>query len=215
MTALWILGIVLVLLAAVLLLRVGVQAAFGQELRLTVKIGPAAIVILPRQEKKEKPQKAKPKEKKKKESAAEKKKPKFTFGDVREAFPILFGALKKTLGKIRRRMRIDPLRVSVTFGGDDPARVAEMHGWANTAMWTAMPTLEELIHIPDPHIHLGVDYNRFSTCAEGEVGVRLRVIDLLVIALTFGVPALKWYLKWQKKQPETEKKPSADHTEHV
>ena len=96
-------------------------------------------------------------------------------------------------------MRVAPLRVSVIFGGDDPSRVAEMYGWANVTLWTAMPPLEELIHIVDPHIHLGVDYNRFSTEAEGEVGVRFRVIDLLIIALTFGIPALKWYLQWQKK----------------
>jgi hypothetical protein len=195
MIALWILGIVLVLLAAVLLLRVGVQVAFGQELRVTAKIGPAAIVILPRPEKENKPKK----EKKKTEEKGEKKKVKFTFDDFREAFPVLFEALKKTLGKIRKRMRVAPLRVSVIFGGDDPSRVAEMYGWANVTMWTAMPPLEELIHIVDPHIHLGVDYNRFSTEAEGEVGVRFRVIDLLIIALTFGIPALKWYLQLQKK----------------
>ena len=195
MIALWILGIVLVLLAAVLLLRVGVQVAFGQELRVTAKIGPAAIVILPRPEKDKKPKK----EKKKPEEKGEKKKVKFTFDDFREAFPVLFEALKKTLGKIRKRMRVAPLRVSVIFGGDDPSRVAEMYGWANVTLWTAMPPLEELIHIVDPHIHLGVDYNRFSTEAEGEGGVRFRVIDLLIIALTFGIPALKWYLQWQKK----------------
>ena len=79
MIALWILGIVLVLLAAVLLLRVGVQVAFGQELRVTAKIGPAAIVILPRPEKDKKPKK----EKKKPEEKGEKKKEKFTFDDFR------------------------------------------------------------------------------------------------------------------------------------
>ncbi|MBP3494149.1 MAG: DUF2953 domain-containing protein [Oscillospiraceae bacterium] len=212
MIALWILGIVLVLLATVLLLRVSVQAAFGQELRVVAKIGPVPIQILPKPEKEKKS-----KEKTKKEEKAEKPKPKIKFEDVREAFPILFEALKKTLGKIRKRMRVEPLHVSVIFGGDDPARVAELYGWASSAMWTVMPPLEELIHIPNPHIHLGVDYNSFSTYAEGEVGVRFRVIDLLVIALTFGIPALKWYLQWQKKQPApvAEKKTTTDNTEQV
>ena len=107
--------------------------------------------------------------------------------------------LQKALRKIRRRMRVDPLDISITFAGDDPAKVAEMYGWANTAMWTMMPPLEQLIHIPDPHIHLGVDYNSIRMTAEGRVGVKFRVGDLIIIGLTLAVPLLKWYLSWRRK----------------
>ena len=198
----YILGGILLLLVIIWLLRVGVQIAFGQELRVTAKIGPVKLTILPKPEKEKKPKK----EKKKKEPAktqktrgkkAKKKFP-FTFADIRSAVPVLFEALKKALGKIRRRMRIDPLDVSVIFAGHDPAKVAEDFGWANSAMWTMMPQLERLIHIPDPHIHLGVDYERCDLQAEGRVGVSFRVGDLIVIALTLAVPALKWYLNWRK-----------------
>ena len=123
----------------------------------------------------------------------------FTFDDVRSAAPVLFETLQKALRKIRRRMRVDPLDISITFAGDDPAKVAEMYGWANTAMWTMMPPLEQLIHIPDPHIHLGVDYNSFRMTAEGRVGVKFRVGDLIIIGLTLAVPLLKWYLSWRRK----------------
>ena len=177
----YILGGIVLLLLAIWLLRVSVEIAFGQELRVTAKIGPKKLTLLPKPEKRERA----PKKKKKKAPAAEKKtedkgkkKFPFTFEDIRSAAPVVF---------------------SITFAGDDPAKVAEMYGWANTAMWTMMPPLEQLIHIPDPHIHLGVDYNSFRITAEGRVGVRFRIGDLIVIALTLAVPVLKWYMNRRKK----------------
>ena len=198
----YILGGIVLLLLAVWLLRVSVEIVFGQELRVTAKIGPKKLTLLPKPEKKEKPKKEK-KKKPEKPAAAEGKKEKkkfpFTFEDIRSALPVVFEALKKALGKIRRRMVVDPLDVSITFAGDDPARVAEMYGWAGTAVWTVMPQLENLLHMPDPHIHLGVDYDTFRMSAEGRVGVKVRVGDLIVIVLTLALPVLKWYLAWRKK----------------
>ena len=66
---------VLLLLAAVWLLRVGVDIRFGDELCVAVKIGPGKITLLPQQEKKEKKLKKKKKEKQEKpaEKSAKKK----------------------------------------------------------------------------------------------------------------------------------------------
>ena len=210
----YILGGILLLLAVVWLLRIGVDVCFGDELCVAVKIGPAKITVLPQQEKKKKPKK---KKKEKTEKTAEKpakkkekKKLPFTFSDIRSAVPVLFDALKKALGKIRRRMRIDPLDVCVIFAGDDPAKVAEMFGWANSAMWAMMPQLERLLQIPDPHIHLGVDYEHYELQAEGRLGISFRVGDLIVIAFTLAVPALKWYLNWRKKNT-----PQKEETKNV
>lgn len=197
----YILGGIVLLLLAIWLLRVSVEIAFGQELRVTAKIGPKKLTLLPKPEKRERAPKKKkkaPAAEKKTEDKGKKKFP-FTFEDIRSAAPVVFEALQKALRKIRRRMRVDPLDISITFAGDDPAKVAEMYGWANTAMWTMMPPLEQLIHIPDPHIHLGVDYNSFRITAEGCVGVRFRIGDLIVIALTLAVPVLKWYMNRRKK----------------
>ena len=197
----YILGGIVLLLLIIWLLPVGVEIAFGQELRVTVKIGPKKLVLLPKPDraKKEKKEKKKKKKAAAEQKPAKKKKVPFTFADIRSAVPVLFEALTKALGKIRRRMRVDPLDICVIFAGDDPAKVAEMYGWANTAMWTMMPQLERLIHIPDPHIHLGVDYESFRLQAEGRVGVRFRVGDLIIIVLTLSVPVLKWYLNWRRE----------------
>lgn len=96
-------------------------------------------------------------------------------------------------------MRIDPLRLSVVFAGEDPAAVAQTYGWASSAMWTLMPQLERLLKIPDPHIHLGTDFGAARTQIEGEAGITFRIGDLLIIGLGFGIPLLKWLRKRKKE----------------
>ena len=192
--ALWIIGGILLLLILLLLLRVGVHLRFGEQLELTVIAGPARIQLLPRPEKTE--QKTKQKKKAKGEAQEEKKPAKqreklsLSFEDVRSALPYLWEGLKRALARTRRRMRIDPLRLSVVFAGEDPAAVAQTYGWASSAMWTLMPQLERLLKIPDPHIHLGTDFGAARTQIEGEAGVAFRIGDLLIIGLGFGIPLL-------------------------
>ena len=196
----YILGGIVLLLAVVWLLCVGVEVRFGEALRVLAKIGPVKITVLPKAEKSEKKETKEKQPEEKSGKKKEKKKFPFTFDDIRSAAPVLFDALKKALSKTRRRVKVDPLDVCVIFAGEDPARVAEMYGWANSAMWTVMPQLERLLRIPDPHIHLGVDYERYDLRAEGCAGVRCRVGDVIIIVLTLAFPVLKWYLNWRKGQ---------------
>lgn len=202
MVALWILGILLALILLILFLRVGVHAAFGDELKVDLFIGPAKIAMIP---KKEKPKKeAKPKKEKKKKTKSEDEKPKekkklgLTFQDICSLIPTVFEAIKKTLKKTGQRMRIDPMRLSLIFGSDDPAKTAEMYGWASTAMWTLMPQLEMLIKIPNPSIHLDVDFQATSTKAEGELGISFQIRDFFAIGFSAANPLLKWFLAFKK-----------------
>lgn len=205
MVVLWILGILLALILLILFLRVGVHVSFGEQLKVDAFVGPVKIGILPKKEKtkkREKPKKEKPKKEKKKsaedEKPKEKKKLGLTFDDVRSAIPAFFDAIKSTLRKTRMRMRIDPMRLSLTFGGDDPAKVSEMYGWASTAMWTLMPQLENVIRIPNPSIHLDVDFQAASTKAEGEAGISFQIRDFFAIGFAGARPALKWFLAFKK-----------------
>lgn len=198
MAALWILGILLALILLLLFLRVGVRLTFGDALKVDACVGPVRIAVVPK--------KKKPAGKAKKEKDAppaeekpkEKKKTGLTFEEIRTAVPALFEAVKGALRKTRQRMRIDPMRLSLTFGGDDPAKTSEMYGWATTVMWTLMPQLEQLLKIPDPSLHLEADFQAASTRAEGEVGISFQIRDLLAIALAAGKPVLKWYRAFKK-----------------
>ena len=208
LAALWILGILLVLILLLLLLRVGVHVRFGDELYVTAMAGPVRLQLVPKPEKKgaEKPKKEKPpKEKKEKPASEKRKKPVLTPGDIRSALPAVWESLKRGLRKTRQRLRIDPLRLSVCFGGDDPAQTAETYGWANAAMWTVMPELEKLTNMPDPRIHLETDFNAPDTRVSGEVGLSFRIGDLLAIGFAFAGPALRWFMAFRREKAAREK----------
>lgn len=209
MVALWILGILLVLLIAILMLRVGVCIQLGEELRVSACIGPVKLQLVPKPEKKEKKPKKPKKEKKKKEEKPEKPKEKkklgLTFDDIRSAIPALLESLKRGLRKTRQRLRIHPLDLSITFGGDDPAKVSETYGWASNVMWTVLPQVEQLVRMPDPHIHLDVNFNDYKTRAEGEIGLSFQIRDFFAIAFAFGVPLIKWFLSFKKAKAAREK----------
>lgn len=219
MVALWILGILLALIVTALFLRVGVRIAFGQELRVTAVAGPLRLQIVPKPQKKSKKEKKpkKPKEKpeeKPQEAPKEKKKLGLTPGDIRSALPYLWQSLQRGLGKTRQRLRIDPMQVSVILGGEeDPAASAETYGWLSAAVWTFMPRLEELMRIPDPYIHLDVDYSAAETRAEGEVGLSFQIRDLFAIGFAFGIPVLKCLLRWKKEKKLREEAQKAENPE--
>ena len=216
MVALWILGILLALILLVLFLRVGVRIAFGDELRVTAVAGPLRLQIVPRPQRKPKKEK-KPKEKSEKkpqEAPKEKKKLGLTPGDIRSALPYLWQSLKGALRKTRQRLRVDPLRLSLVLGGEpDPAASAETYGWISAAVWTFMPRLEELMRIPDPYIHLDVDYSAAETKAEGEVVLSFQIRDLFAIGFAFGIPVLKCLLRWKKEKKLREEAQKAENPE--
>ncbi len=214
MVVLYILGALLLLIICIMLIRVGVYVSFGGELCVRIKLGPVTKQIIPKAEKPKKPEKPKKEKKKKKEkkekekqeeSPKEKKKPNLTFEDIRSAIPVVVNALKKAIGRAGRRLRIDPMRLTVVFGNDDPAKTAEMFGWGCSAMWTLMPRLEQHARMPDPRIHLDVDYNARQTRAEGEIAVSLLIWDGVVIVMTLAIPVFKWFLATRREKKAARK----------
>lgn len=207
--------IVLMVLAALLLLlmmtKVGVLAAFDADgLQLDVKIGCFALRILPSRKKKAKEKNAQ--EEKPQEETAEGEKPKkkklpsIAFADILDALRTLWPPLKKALGRTRRGIRVKPLDVSLTVGAEqDPAAGAQLYGYLHGGIWTVMPVLEQLLVIPDPHIHVGIDFENSKTAAKGRVGIAIRVGTLVMVAFGVAIPALRWFLKWRKQQKHNKK----------
>ena len=209
MTALYIILGILLVLFLLSLLRLGVRVEFTgslAETRVTVIAGPARIQLLPKPEKQEKPRKKKEKPAKTKAEGGEKKKLHLTKEDIKAALPALWECLKNGLRKTRQRLLIDPLQLSASLpGAADPAGAAELYGYVNAGMWTVMPQLERLMHIPDPRLHVEVDFDAAELRLTGEVGVTLQIRDLLAIGLAFAKPVLRWYLAMQKRHSGQEK----------
>ena len=211
---LWILGVLLALIVLLCVTRVGVHAVFGETLLLDAKIGWFRIHILPakkaNKKKKERGKKAEDTEERTEKKGKKPPFPKPSFSDIRDAVSALWPPLKRALDRTRRGLRIAPLDLSVTLGGlEDPASAAQLYGELNAAVWSAMPVLERLLVIPEPHIHIGIDFNASETKVEGELGVTARVGTLLAVGATVAFPALKWFLRYRKKQKKQPPEPKA------
>jgi len=204
MLALKIIGVILLIFLLLGFLRLGAIVSFGEELRVQLSVGVLKLTILPRKErkpKKEKPPKEKkPKEDKPAEEKPKKKRsiPKPTLDDILDLLETALAALGATVRRACRRTRIDPLDVSLTIGAYDPADTAILFGAVNTAVFTLMPKVEETFDVPDPGVHLRMDYDSESVSAEGSLGLSLRLCDLFAIGFTLIVPLGKWLLRFLK-----------------
>jgi hypothetical protein len=196
---LWILGVLAAFLLLVCLTRVGAQIVLKDgSATVDVRVSVFRIRVYPEKEsagteKKEKKQQGKGKDSKKAF-------PKPSLEDIKDAAKTLWPPLKKAVGRVRRGIRISPMDISLTLGGlDDPAKTSELYGYLHSGMWSVMPVLEEGLDIPDPHLHIGIDFNTEKTVVEGELGVTARIGTLLAAGLCVGIPALRWFLKYRKK----------------
>lgn len=213
---LWILGVLAALIVLLCWTRIGVHAAFyAGALTLGARIGPLHIRILPAKKKKEKAAKAsKEAEKAGEEKPKKPKAPllKLTLADIKDAVHTLAPPLKHALSRTRRGIRIHPLQLSVTVGGrEDPAAAAELYGYLHAGVWTGMPALEQWLVIPAPYIHIGIDFDAVDAAVEGELGVSARIGTLLAAALGVGIPALRWFLRCQKKHKQQTPAQAPEH----
>ena len=207
MTALWILGILAVLILLLCLTRIGVLARFGGELSVTVRFGLFRIQVLPASKRppkhEKKPKKDTEPNRPPKEKPARKAFPKPSFGEIRDALQTLWPPLKKALNRTRRGVRIDPLDLSVILGGQtEPADAARLYGELHGAVWAGMPVLEQMLVIPHPHIHLDVDFTAEETKLQGTAGISARIGTLLRIGMTAAIPVLRWLLTYLKKKKQ-------------
>lgn len=202
----WVIGILAALAVLLCFTRAGVLILLGDTVTLDVRIGWLRFRILPakvRPPKKKAPAKAGKKEKKDGETPEEKQTgriPRPDMEDIRSAFRALAPPLKKALARTRRGIRIHPLRLTAAVGGkEDPAAAAELYGEMNAGIWSAMPVLEQLLDIPEPHIHTTVDFDAEKTRVEGEAGVSIRIGTVLTVGLGLAIPALGWFLRYLRK----------------
>ena len=203
MTALTVIGIIVLLVLLIGFVRLGAVVAFGDGLRVRLRVGAVCVTVYPRKKRKKRakpPKEEKPGSETSKEPKPKKKHPlpKPSLDELLDLADTAFGALRATVRRACKRLRIDPMELTVVFGDWDPALAAMLYGSANTLMFAIMPRAEDTFDIPDPSLHLRLDYDRQGVAAEGALGVSVRVCDLFAIALTLLVPMAKWYLRYQK-----------------
>ncbi|MBQ3497006.1 MAG: hypothetical protein IJA73_02650 [Oscillospiraceae bacterium] len=196
MTALIVLGILLLLILLVLYIRVGVLVCFGEETTFTIVVGPFKKSLA----KKDSAKKTKKKEKGASSQKAKPKKhlPRPTKDEIFSLIGAVRAALSKALLKTRGRIRIAPLDVSVCFGGEDKAKTTQTYGLANAVCAAVMPKARTLLSIPRNDIRFSLDFERAETTASGTVGVSIRPIHVLIIAFALAKPLVCWFMAFRK-----------------
>ncbi|MCI8539167.1 MAG: DUF2953 domain-containing protein [Oscillospiraceae bacterium] len=206
MTGWIVLGVILLLLAAIALLKVGVWLEYSAEgFVLKAKVGPFAIRILPRPPKKE--GKQKPPERKKPPKpptpAKEPEAPKPKRGGLPTLALRLIPILSEAAGRFRRKLVIERLWLSFTAGGSaDPAAAAILYGRISAAMGTLAPLLENSFQLKDRRFHSGADFTAERAALYLHAVLTIRVGQIIALAFRCGWKCLRVYLAWRKEYPK-------------
>lgn len=214
MTGIIILCVVVFVLGALLLTPIHIQADFHQgDIAVRLRYGPLKLLLYPGRERpKEEPEeKKRPKKKTEKKETAEKKTAKKISREqilysLEKLPPILGKALRRT----GRRIRIKPLKIHLLVAGSDPADTAVLYGKLEAALEAGLPVLHRLVRIQDQDIRLYLDFQQEKMDCIADVGLSIRLWDLLVIGLGAGVGLVKWLLGFKRlaeKAPEGQAEP--------
>lgn len=191
MTALWIILAILILL---LLLPVGVDAAFlGGVFSLAVKAGPLKIRILPAKPKK--PKKKKPKKKKDKKDDSAKPKQKLTLEDIKAIARLAL----KALSRLRRFLSIDVLELYLRVGGNDPYDTVRQYGAINAGLGAALPYLHGAFKIKKQDIQTAIDFSEEKLSADAHIAATYQIWEILCIAFCALGSLIVWLVRRKKR----------------
>ena len=131
MTALYITAGILLLLAALLLVRVQVGVSYIGDLRVELRLGPLRLDLTPEPAEPAAPEAEAPSgaaHKKKKKKKKEKEKGKGKAFSAREALPIALDTVGKLLRRTRRWLYCGRFVLKVNVACEDPAQTAALYG---------------------------------------------------------------------------------------
>lgn len=194
MTALKIIGILLVILWLISLSRVGGTAEYSTEgIVIKVRAWFLRITVYPMQKKGKKP----PKEKKQKKTKAktEEKPPKEkkggTLGLLLEFIPMAAEAA----GKLLHKIHIDEIIMRLTWATPDPAKTAMGYGAANAALGMVWPILDYNFHIKDRDVQIDLDFEATEPVIYVRASLTMTIGQIVSFAVIYSCKALMIYLR--------------------
>ena len=206
MTALIVLGCILLMLFLLGQIRVGAAVDYSENgLFVKLKAGPVRIQLLPAKERKMKTEKKpKPASKHPAEEGAKaesKRSVKDTLSLALRFVPLLGEAA----GRLVRKIRIDHLTLHVIWGSADPASAAMGFGAANAALGILWPIFEHNFHVKKHDLRVDVDFERKTPTLTAQAQATLTIGQIVSLGLRLGFKALKIYLGVRREQTEQEK----------
>ncbi len=155
MTALVVLGSILLCLWLLSLLRVGTWVKYDEAgFVVRLKIGLLRFTLYPMKPRKKRAEKATPVPEIKEETPAK--------GGAFALFRQLLPVITDAAGQLKRKIRIDNLQLDLLWSHPDPAVCGMGYGAANGVIGMIWPLLEQNFNIKDYRIRTGVDFDRGS-----------------------------------------------------
>jgi len=192
--------IVLLVLTVLLLTPLGIDGGYrGKNLVLGIRIGFLNIRVLPRKKKLTKPKIPKQKKisKQTREKAEGKEKPDKPF-DMEMLKGLIKPALK-SLGRFRKKLYVDYLRIHYTFATDDPFKTAMGFGMSSAAVSSILPLVDNAFNIGEQDIGTSFDFLSDKPVFDCWITTSIQVWEVFYIAIAFGIDYLKLKIK-QKRE---------------
>ena len=197
----WLIALVILVLLAVLPL--GASVLYDEDgPRVRILAGPLKIQIFPlkKKQKKEKSTKAKPQKAKKTAAKGEKQKPfpnPKTGGSWTDFLPLVQVGLD-LLNDLRRKLRVNELRLHLTMAGDDPCDLAVGYGRMNASLVALIAQLERFLVIKKRDVHIDCDFCASETVILARLDLTITLGRILAIAVRYGIRGLTTFLKIKK-----------------
>ena len=213
MTGAIVLGVLALLVAAILALRVGVLVGYDRGAPWArLCIGPARITLWPREPKKKK-RADRPKESKTQKAA--KPRPKLTPALVRA----MRGPIRAALGRLRRAVRIDTVALRLIWAEEDPADAAVHYGRLWAALEAALALLRANVTVREDDLALTIDFTRerpeLVSLRFGASATLGRLIGIAVLAAVGILRALLSEKRRTRTAPTAVKKEEDPHGEQA
>ena len=177
--------IVLLVLLLISLIRVGARVRYGEAgLFVHVLAGPVRIQVLPA-----KPREKAPKKKKKKKPKEKKPKPEGQPGTLSRLMQLL-PTVGEVCGTLKRKIRIDDLKLDLIWGGSDAAAIALGYGQANAVLGMLWPIFDNNFKVKRHSFQIGMDYERTQPAVELEAAATFTVGQIVALGVRYGVKAL-------------------------
>lgn len=201
MTFFKVLLVILVVLWLISLIRVGGRVSYGAAgLFVFLLLGPVKLCLFPAKKEKEgewQPKPKKEKRKKKKPVAADKQKK-----EPKEGQPGTLARLMKLLpvagqacGALKRKIRVDDLRVELIWGGSDPAAIALGYGQANAALGILWPLFANNFKVKRHSFEIRMDYGCTQPAVELQAALTFTIGQIITLGVHYGVKALVIWVK--------------------
>ena len=200
----WLIFLAILVLLAILPLGASVlYDADGPRVRIVA--GPVKIQVFPmkKKPKKDKTKKEKPqKEPKKPAQAGEAQKPfpkPKTGGSWTDFLPLVQVVLD-LLNDLRRKLRVNELKLHLTLAGDDPCDLAVNYGRMNASLAALIAQLERVLVIQKRDVHVDCDFTASETVILARLDLTITLGRILSIAVRYGVRGLMTFLKIKKQR---------------